>query len=326
MKKVLQPIVAKDAYARLVRDRILEWMQDAMFKPVLDVLENHGIQHERINETGIAIEHALNSGQIHYADGYFTGHFNAEISRELKQLGAVWEGHAKRFRLPIESIPYALRGAIAASKVISTQAHEEVIKTLTVMEANIAAAKLGLELGKTLDAILRDLQKQYVRTVTGIETVGVKAVVEPTQRVQLDEMLTNNLDLSIKDFAAHQIPELRAMVEKNLFEGGRTDRLSDIIRARFGVSQRKAEFLAGQETRMLTAKYAQIKAGEIGAREYIWHTSRDRRVRDDHAALDGKRFSYSSPPITNRVTGARNNPGEDFECRCRAWPIINLPS
>ena len=326
MKKVLQGIHHKDAYTRLVDVEIQQWMKEAIFKPVLDVLASYGIEHQRINATGIAVEQALNSGQIHYADGAFTGHFNAQISRELKEMGAVWESHGKRFVLPIERVPYEIRGAITASKSLSIQAHQAITKTLTTIEENVAAASLGLNIGKALDVILRDLGKQYIRTVTGLETVGVKAEISASQRAQLDTALTNNLDLSIKNFAAEQIPELRAMVEKNLFEGGRTDRLADLIASRFKVSQRKANFLADQETGLLTAKYAQIQAGEIGSTEYVWSTSRDERVRPDHIALDGKRFSYSSPPITNRATGARNNPGEDFRCRCVALPVINFPS
>jgi len=314
MKKILQPIHHKDAYTALIKKEIDAWMRDVIFLPLVNLLEDHGIQREKINEVGIAVEHALSTGQIHYADGQFTGAFNAEISRELQQLGAEWQKTTKSWKLPLDKIPYALRGAIAANTVISRRAHESIAKTLTIMEANIAAANLGLDLGRAMDTILKDLQKQYLRTVTGIETVGVKQEISAAQRAMLDTTLTDNLDLSIKNFAAELIPDLRQQVEKNLLNGGRTDRLAELIQSRYNVSRRKAEFLADQETGMLTAKFAQIQAEEIGSTEYVWSTSRDERVRPDHQDLDGRRFSYSSPPITNRATGARNNPGEDFRC------------
>jgi SPP1 gp7 family putative phage head morphogenesis protein len=326
MKKTLQPVHHKDAYTALVKKEIEAWMRDVIFVPLVALLDHHGIQREKINEVGIAVEHALNSGKIHYADGEFTGEFNAEISRELQLLGAKWQKSTKSWKLALDNIPYALRGAIAASTVISAQAHDAIKKTLTTMEANIAAANIGLELGQALDAIVKDLQKQYLRTVTGLETVGVKQEISPSQRALLDSTLTNNLELDIKNFASEFIPDLRQQVEQNLLNGGRTDRLADIIESRYGVSRRKAEFLADHETGMLTAKYAQIQAEEIGSTEYVWSTSRDERVRPDHQELDGRRFSYSSPPITNRATGARNNPGEDFRCRCVAMPIINFPA
>jgi SPP1 gp7 family putative phage head morphogenesis protein len=326
VNKVLQPIHHRDAYSLLVEREILAWMREAIFTPLVDVLDRHGIGAERINEAGIAIEHALNSGQIHYADGAFSGKFTSATSRELQQMGARWEASTKRWLIPVDKIPYAIRGAIATSAAIGKAAADEIIATLTAIEANVAAADLGLKLGQALDVILKDLGKQYLRTVTAIESVSIKADVTPAQRALLDTRLTNNLDLSIKRFASEQIPELRRAVEQNLFYGNRTDKLADLIESRYGVSKRKAAFLAEQETGMLTAKYAQIQAEEIGSTEYVWSTSRDERVRPDHQALDGKRFSYSSPPITNRATGARNNPGEDFRCRCVAMPVIKFPS
>ncbi len=59
-----------------------------------------------------------------------------------------------------------------------------------------------------------------------------------------------------------------------------------------------------------------------GILEYRWSTSKDERVRHDHKALDTKIFSFASPPVTNLKTGARNNPGCDFGCRCIAIPIF----
>jgi uncharacterized protein with gpF-like domain len=40
--------------------------------------------------------------------------------------------------------------------------------------------------------------------------------------------------------------------------------------------------------------------------------------------LNGMKFSWTEPPITNKQTGARNNPGCDFGCRCLALPVIRI--
>lgn len=45
--------------------------------------------------------------------------------------------------------------------------------------------------------------------------------------------------------------------------------------------------------------------------QYIWHTSGDDKVRPEHAANNGKIFSWNNPPATG-------HPGEDFGCRCWA--------
>ena len=48
---------------------------------------------------------------------------------------------------------------------------------------------------------------------------------------------------------------------------------------------------------------------------YIWRTQADRRVRKEHAKLDGRVFSIQSPPHVGR-------PGEDYNCRCYAEHMI----
>lgn len=48
------------------------------------------------------------------------------------------------------------------------------------------------------------------------------------------------------------------------------------------------------------------------AQEYIWRTAGDDKVRSDHQARDGKRFSWLQRPL----------PGEEHNCRCWAEPVI----
>ena len=48
--------------------------------------------------------------------------------------------------------------------------------------------------------------------------------------------------------------------------------------------------------------------------QYIWRTCGDDKVRDAHAARDGKVFSWINPP-------KGGNPGSDHNCRCWAEPV-----
>jgi SPP1 gp7 family putative phage head morphogenesis protein len=62
-----------------------------------------------------------------------------------------------------------------------------------------------------------------------------------------------------------------------------------------------------------------------GIKRYIWRTQRDGRVRPMHAALDGATQRWSKPPII-RSDGTRGNPGDDYNCRCWAEPVVNRES
>ncbi|MDR1706162.1 MAG: hypothetical protein LBS19_15970 [Clostridiales bacterium] len=41
--------------------------------------------------------------------------------------------------------------------------------------------------------------------------------------------------------------------------------------------------------------------------------------------LNGKKFSWSDPPVVDGRSGRRCHPGQDYQCRCAALPVFNLP-
>ena len=51
----------------------------------------------------------------------------------------------------------------------------------------------------------------------------------------------------------------------------------------------------------------------VGVEQYIWRTQRDDRVRPEHAARDGRKFQWDSPP-------SDGHPGAAINCRCVAIP------
>lgn len=339
MQKVLSPIVHKDAYTRAVECELLDWLRETIWTPLLIDLFNFDVpvspQYQAIkyDETGranageSAVTRALMSGQIHYADGVFSGKFNAEISKELHELGALFNSESKTFRLAAKDLPAELTGAVVESLSQAKALHQQVIGTLDAIQANVVTKAISLNFTDAMDAITEDLNRQFKTSlvpVSGIESVTVQAEFTPAMRKAMTEQLTTNLDLSIKDFAAERIPVLRELVEKNALEGMRTDQLAKIIEAQFGVSKRKAAFLADQETGLATAKYRQLRYADLGVQEYIWSTSKDNRVRAGHRALEGRRFNFNSPPVCDPATGRRCNPGEDYRCRCVPKPIISF--
>lgn len=283
---------------------------------------------ERANAETSALEAALTAGKVQYADGVFSGKFSAAISRELRKLGATFDTRSKVFRLPVANTPIELRGTLARAAERSQSANAAILETLAQMEANIAAAPVGLQLNAAADAIVSDLGRQFVQTTAQLSNrIGITPDVDVGMRQTLNKALTENLELGIKDFAKERIPELRRRVEENVFQfGARNDRLAKIIEAEFGVSKRKAEFLADQETGLLTAKYREARYKEIGSDDYFWYTSNDARVRPTHRALNNKKFSFSTGAnVSPQGEPARYcNPGEDWRCRCVPRPIVNL--
>lgn len=72
----------------------------------------------------------------------------------------------------------------------------------------------------------------------------------------------------------------------------------------------------------IIARYAERLNGyfqteALGVEEYIWRSRDDARVRAAHAQYDDQVFSWSDPP-------EGGHPGQGWNCRCTAEPIIDL--
>jgi SPP1 gp7 family putative phage head morphogenesis protein len=271
------------------------------------------------------LERALDSGQVWYADGVFAGTFTLPVARQLREMGATYDEPHHVFRLSVTALAIGIQVAAAESLARSERLHDQVQRFLTQAQRNAGGAKTGIDVKAAVDGVLADLQHQFNSTVNGFEWIQVSPEVPPGMRDALTRELTDNLDLSVRNFLEHEIPEMRAMVEQNVFDGMRADQLADIIAGRYGVTKRKAAFLAFQETSLLVSNYREQQAQAIGSHSYAWSTSHDERVRKDHRKLNGRTFLWGDPPVTNERTGARNNPGEDFGCRCVPRPIITVP-
>lgn len=339
MRRVeLAPVLHKDEYSAEVERPILEYFRETIYGPLLAMLKEAGIDPKnkdqgtqgnfnakRIeNARGSPVANALEDGRLWYANGTFTGKFNAAISQQLRQMGATFDVGRKVFTLAESALPNDVKSAVVASTSRSTKLHDQMALTLDEMQRNAKIAKLGLDVTRSADRITADLQKQFVRSVTGVESLTAPAEITPQIAREMAKSLDFNLDLYIKDFVLEQIPELRQRVQQNLFAGGRADRLAKIVEASYGVSKRKAAFLAENETSLAVSKFRELRYKEIGSQNYRWATSHDSRVRHEHRLLDGKIYSWDAPPPSG-VNGEFQNPGVPIRCRCRAIPILVFP-
>lgn len=315
---VLEPIGHSNALHKGIAKEIARYFLEAIFKPLFDLLEANNI---RTNAVASPVAVALQDRRIWYTDEVFSGKFSAAVSRELRSYGATFDSRTKTFRLPLSQMPLALRQAVAQAGEATRQLNKQVVELLDQIQENAKQASTGLKFD--LNGVFVDLRSQYKRS---LELRGLAVPPDLTEDVKdaISVEYTNNLDKYIKTFTDKMIPELRSEIQDNIFAGGRPDKLAKIIQAKYGVTKRKAEFLAEQETSLLVSKYRESRYKAVGSRRYVWSTSQDGRVRHDHKDLNGKMFSWENPPISNKATGARNHPGEDFGCRCVARPILPI--
>lgn len=264
---------------------------------------------------------AIQRGSVQYVRGTFVGEISASISKELKGMGAKWDPKKRGWKIP--------RGQLSV----------EVSSTLSIASTRFdeTLRRIDAQLQKKLPEEISDLkkiEKAFDKTLWKVDRMvgdSLKGIAVPPrltkeQAAQISAEYTRDLDRYIKDFTEKEITELRERVQKEAFKGYRYEGLVKQIRRSYGVSQNKAKFLARQETSLLMTKFKQTRYEGAGVEEYIWTTvkgSSKHPVRPMHKALDGKKFRWDSPPVTN-PEGGRNNPGQDFNCRCYARPIVRF--
>jgi uncharacterized protein with gpF-like domain len=156
----------------------------------------------------------------------------------------------------------------------------------------------------------------------------------------LDAFRAENVDL-IQSIPDEMLEQVGDVLEKAWESGARVETLSDALQARFGVSESKGDLIARDQTLKLNGQLARERQQAAGITRYVWSTSSDERVRgnpsgkypnpsktgrivSDHYHLNGKTFTYGEPPITNEATGARNEPSQDYQCRCVAAPVLDF--
>lgn len=335
MRRVLAPIIHRDSYDHSIEREIVGYFREAIFGPLLDLVESFGVVPDpedqgKQNASTTAVERALRTGKLWYTGDVFSGELTAATSKELRALGAIWNRDERTFRLALEKMPIDLRSAIGAVSQRAGELHQNVKHQLTLIQKTVAIATTGILLYKAIDWITSDLERQFKASIKVLPDLDHPTVFTPGMRKQIADELQTGVDGYVKKFTVEDIPKILKKVEQNENEGMRVDKLAEIIEARFGIAKRKAEFLARQETGLVVSAYRSYRYRQIGSTRYVWQTQMDNRVRPtpdypqgNHRILQGQIYFWGQPPIVNPSTGLRCEPGEDFNCRCYAIPILD---
>ncbi len=274
-----------------------------------------------INAPADDLVRAISSGRLRFYRGQFKGRLSATLSKELKRLGAEWDRTQGTWKIPQSKLPRDVQTAIGASEERMKRSERRVLARLAQISPEQLAEKL--DAAKFFDTALWKTDKKITKQVERI-TVSPKLTAEA--RAKIAEEYTQNLRLYIQKWSKEEIVELRGRIEKAATSGNRYESMVLTIQKSYGVSQRKAKFLARQETGILMAKFKETRYRDAGSEEYTWrcvHGSPLHPVRPFHKKLDGTRQKWSSPPIIDK-NGNRKHPGEDYGCRCSARPILKF--
>lgn len=137
---------------------------------------------------------------------------------------------------------------------------------------------------------------------------------------QLEKWISQNVDL-IKTIPEDTLEKMKDIVYDGFTNGKTTTRMVKEIQRAYGISRKRAELIARDQTAKLNGQIQRAQQQDAGITEYIWCTTGDERVRRSHKELNGKKFSWDDPPENS--DGRKCHPGEDYQCRCIGRPVFN---
>lgn len=156
-----------------------------------------------------------------------------------------------------------------------------------------------------------------IRQAIGVD-MGAMLRASPglEERISLAAMRNAQLIRGLADDVQRRIAET---VTRSLTQGGTARDLRAELQSTFGIEGRRAELIARNESANLTSQLNQYRQTEAGIQEYVWRTSQDERVREEHAALEGTTHRWDQPGPDDG-----QHAGEPVNCRCTAQAVIRL--
>jgi hypothetical protein len=341
-KKELAPIENRTEWWESVYRILRDELKQRLYLPILRSLEEvDPDRSDRVqNSVGKNLAWAIQRGRVTFHLGMFVGKFSAAVSSELRELGAKWLPATRGYKIDKSALPREVVAAINSSRAVMERAAEAMDRKLR----EVAPEELAdlIDVGGALDKAIFDVNRRFDENARGI-IVAPKLTIKELRRVRDEYALKTKM--GIKEWTRSETVKLRKDVQVHVQAGGRYEDLIKLVHESYGATLEKAKFIARQETMLLTTKLKQIRYESAGVKKYRWvtvHMPHDKKgqphhlgnVRYGHAVLAdavtdlGKGvYTWNNPPMIVDGNGRplyRRHPGQDWNCRCVAIPIVDF--
>jgi len=163
------------------------------------------------------------------------------------------------------------------------------------------------------DRINRASRDEMARIFRSVLSIDLGA--DPNLAPQIRGFIRENIQL-ITSIHEDLLFEVDGIISRGARQGLRASTMAEQIEERFGVTERRAQLIARDQTASLNGDLNQARQQALGVESYIWRTSMDERVRPEHAVREGEQFRWDDPPEDG-------HPGQPINCRCTAEPVLD---
>lgn len=161
-----------------------------------------------------------------------------------------------------------------------------------------------------------EYKRLYERLRKSIETISLADIIKENEKY-------------IKSFPEEMgekaKKKYRELVEEKVVGSKRASEIAKYLK---GIGIQRADLIARTESGKATTKITKTRSENAGLKGYIWKTSLDKRVRLSHRMMRNVICFWNNPPVPGIYEAPTKNdravhPGEDFNCRCVAVPVVD---
>lgn len=340
MTDTFKPVRINEYFLKQIAAGLKKEIYDSMFKPIFEVLGNNIVFNDKNTLTN-----AINSGRIFYENGAFRSNkpFSNAVAGELENLGAKYRNGAyyiERAMLPLE-IENTL-ALVAAREAAKVAALNGLLLRLADTLGPDTAVKLFIK--KATERMFKKLRTDLEESTTEGKVPVIEVIKTDKQAKKVADDYVYNMDYWVKNWKAKEIGLMRQDIAQMVQGGARTETISKYIQNRWGIAERKAEFLARNESGIAGSVIKATHYQDMGCTHFMWlkSTSREKRpLHLEYAKKTGNQygiggtniFSFADPPIIEQVKagesyipktgGQKGLPGQTYNCSCNLVGIKN---
>lgn len=193
---------------------------------------------------------------------------------------------------------------------VFSQIELAVSQSYSTYELERLAKRRGVEVAAfNQETIAKNLQRVIgISPIFGDASLASELALFTSANVNLIESMTSDA-----------LAKMKTIMYSAFQQGDRAETLAKEIERyvdpSVGNVAARARLIARDQISKLNGQLTELRQTSLGISRYTWRTMGDDRVRDSHMDLADQIFSWDAPPDVG-------NPGEDFQCRCYADPVL----
>lgn len=341
MTDSFKPVHINEYFLRQIAAGLKKEIYDSLFKQIFEVLNDKSVLNDKKT-----LPNAIRSGRVYYENGAFRSNkpFSNAVANELEKLGAKYRNGAyyiERAALPLE-LENAL-ALVAAREVEKVAAINGLLVKLSEFIGQESSVRLFIS--KAVDRMYSNLIKDIEETTQdGGKVPVIELVRTKEQAKKVTEDYIHNMDYWVKKWKEKEIIKMRQDVAQMVQSGARTETFKTYFMNRWGIAERKAEFLARNESGIAGSVIKATHYQDMGCTHFKWLRSTSKEKRELHleyAKETGNQygiggtniFSFSDPPIIEQIKvgnsfvpkpdGQKGLPQQTYNCSCNLVGIKN---